>query len=41
MSRAVEWTAFGLLAGLSALGYALWQVEGLGLWTGMAFGFCL
>ncbi|WP_280959969.1 hypothetical protein [Aureimonas flava] len=41
MSRRVEFVAIGLLAGLSALGYALWRAEGLGLWTGMAFGFCL
>ncbi|WP_294641555.1 hypothetical protein [uncultured Aureimonas sp.] len=41
MSRTVEWTALALLAGLSAIGTALWQAEGLGLWTGMAFGFCL
>ncbi|WP_274532661.1 hypothetical protein [Aureimonas sp. AU22] len=41
MSRTVEFAALGLLAALSALGYTLWQAEGLGLWTGMAFGFCL
>ncbi|WP_280514919.1 hypothetical protein [Aureimonas sp. ME7] len=41
MSRTSEIAVLGALGALSALGYALWQSEGLLLWSGMAFGFCL